>query len=162
MLLDVYAEVFVWIGNGATHEEKKKSLEAAQEFVKTDPSGRNLDDTTITVLKQGFEIPSFRQHFIAWDPELWSKGLSYEEIKALALKDGQGALDVASALKNFTDKTYDLKTLQKSAPEGVDPTKKEMYLTDDEFKKVFEMDKPAFASLPAWKQNNLKKKAKLY
>ena len=47
MILDTYAEVFVWIGLGATEEEKKESLRTAQEYIKSDPSGRDLDSTLL-------------------------------------------------------------------------------------------------------------------
>ena len=35
---------------------------------------------------------------------------------------------------------------------------KEAYLSDEDFKSVFKMDKDAFYALPVWKQRNLKKK----
>ena len=59
MILDTYAEVYVWIGKGANAEEKKKSLETAIEYIKSDPSGRTVQNTVLITLKQGFEPPSF-------------------------------------------------------------------------------------------------------
>ena len=47
MILDTYSELFVWVGRGANEVEKKESLKLAQEYIKTDPSDRDLDSTTL-------------------------------------------------------------------------------------------------------------------
>ncbi|KAM9308869.1 villin-like protein [Gastrophryne carolinensis] len=47
-------------------------------------------------------------------------------------------------------------------PDGVDPTKKEMYLSDGEFAGIFGMPKSQFYQLPKWKQQNLKKQHGLF
>lgn len=47
MMLDTYSEVFVWVGRGANELEKKEGLKTAQEYIKTDPSDRDLDSTTL-------------------------------------------------------------------------------------------------------------------
>ena len=47
MILDTYSEVYVWIGRGANEVEKKESLKAAVEYIKTDPSNRDLDSTLL-------------------------------------------------------------------------------------------------------------------
>ena len=52
MMLDTYSEVFVWIGRGANEVEKKEGLETAQEYIKTDPSDRDLDSTTLIQVKE--------------------------------------------------------------------------------------------------------------
>jgi hypothetical protein len=46
--------------------------------------------------------------------------------------------------------------------EGIDPTQKELALSDEEFEKVFGMNKELFASLPGWKKTRLKKEAMLF
>ncbi len=47
MILDTYSEVFVWIGRGANEVEKKDSLKIAQEYIMSDPSGRDPDSTLL-------------------------------------------------------------------------------------------------------------------
>ncbi len=47
MILDTFSEVFVWIGRGANEEEKKESLRTAQEYIMSDPSGRDIDSTLL-------------------------------------------------------------------------------------------------------------------
>mmetsp|Transcript_96 Transcript_96/g.162 ORF Transcript_96/g.162 Transcript_96/m.162 type:complete len:545 (+) Transcript_96:55-1689(+) len=45
---------------------------------------------------------------------------------------------------------------------GVDPSKREEYLSDDAFKAVFGMSKEEFTKLPKWKRDKLKKEHKLF
>ena len=47
MILDTYNDVFIWVGRGANEVEKKQSLTIATEYVLSDPSGRDLDSTSI-------------------------------------------------------------------------------------------------------------------
>jgi len=58
-------------------------------------------------------------------------------------------------------KTYPYEELKKR-PAGLETQHLEMYLSDEEFKTVFKMDKQAFVKLPVWKQQNLKRGAKLF
>lgn len=46
---------------------------------------------------------------------------------------------------------------QRPFPMGVDPSRRESYLTEDEFKKVFEMHRDEFYGLPKWRQAEKKK-----
>lgn len=54
MILDTYSEVYVWIGRGANDEEKKESLKIAQEYITSDPSGRDMDSTLLLQVKTMF------------------------------------------------------------------------------------------------------------
>ena len=38
----------------------------------------------------------------------------------------------------------------------------QLHLNDDEFAAIFKMDKPAFVKLPGWRQDKLKRDAKLF
>eukprot|EP00971_Amphidinium_carterae_P182521 3622403-Amphidinium_carterae.1 len=55
----------------------------------------------------------------------------------------------------------DLTDKAKPRPGGVDPARKEEYLSDEEFQTVFGMTPAAFRGLPKWKQSNLKKAKEL-
>ncbi len=165
MILDTHREVFVWIGNQANTEEKKKALETALNYVKTDTSGRKVEDTIFTTLKQGFEPPNFTGHFFGWNPAKWSGGQSYEELKKTLLSGG-GELtsSVTAELAKFAvSAKYTFAQLTgPSLPEGIDPTQKEQYLLEDEFKARFGISRAEFNALPGWKKNNARKKAGLF
>ena len=56
--------------------------------------------------------------------------------------------------KQFLDPSttkFDLKDLQAKFPEGVEPCKKEAYLTEKEFEATFKMTIEDFYSLKKWK-----------
>ena len=167
MLLDTYNEIFIWVGKGANAEEKKNAMQTAIDYIKLDTSGRTVDNTTMMVLKQGYEPPHFTGHFIAWDSEKWSKGKTYEQIKAELMAGGGSAAllgtSVQDSLSKLTQSTYTFAELTAaSLPEGIDATIKEQYLAEAEFKSILGMSKTEFNAMPKWKQSNLKKKVGLF
>lgn len=160
MILDTYYEVFVWVGKDANVEEKKKALETAIEFIKTDPGKRTEDDVCIMQIKQGREPSNFKCHFLAWDDEKWAKLRAAAE----AAGEDSGPVNVADALEDYsTNKKYAYHDLvENNVPESVDKTMKEAYLSDEDFEKHLKMSREAFAALPKWKQNQAKKACKLF
>lgn len=81
----------------------------------------------------------------------------FEEKKVETLKEGFTGLNVGNS--NF----YPYEILTKSPyPAGVDHAKREEYLGEGDFMKVFGMKKEDFSKLPLWKKSELKKKAKLF
>ncbi|XP_055624818.1 gelsolin-like isoform X2 [Toxorhynchites rutilus septentrionalis] len=81
MVLDGGDEIYVWIGNGATEEERTKSIDMAKQYIRTDPSDRNEDTVPIVVLKQGDEPRSFKRLFPVWEDAHWELQPSYESIR---------------------------------------------------------------------------------
>ncbi|NWH76624.1 VILI protein, partial [Piaya cayana] len=176
-LLDTWDQVFFWIGKGANEAEKEAAAVMVQEYLRSHPSGRDLD-TPIIVVKQGYEPPTFTGWFLAWDPLIWADRKSYEELKA-ELGDesslGQLTSDLTSRQEIFTattqllpDKleTFPLDVLVNTAaedlPRGVDPSRKEDHLSDQDFEAAFSMSRSAFSNLPVWKQQKLKKDKGLF
>lgn len=52
--------------------------------------------------------------------------------------------------------------LRDGFPDGIDKTRKEEYLGDEEFKKILGCDKDSFRALPTWKRNDKKKSIGLF
>jgi hypothetical protein len=176
MILDTFAEVYVWLGDEARPEEKTGAMETAKKYVESNPE-RKVDDTTFLVVKQGKEPPSFTMHFIAWDAGKWSGGKTYEEmcaemmasnpdpeaVKAALVQDMSkvtAALSVGGTLYPYADLAGpDWAT----KCENVDPKHKEQHLSEAEFGANFGgMTKADFNGLPKWKQSGLKKKCGLF
>ncbi|NXQ35456.1 VILI protein, partial [Alaudala cheleensis] len=165
-LLDAWDQVFLWIGKDANESEKEAAAVMAQEYLRSHPSGRDLD-TPIIVVKQGYEPPTFTGWFLAWDPLNWDDKKSYETLRAeLGDESSLGQLTsvIISKQEVFTAsttlvptklETFPLDVLVNTAaedlPRGVDPSRKE------DFQAVFGMSRSAFSSLPLWKQQKLKK-----
>ncbi|KAM4881344.1 advillin [Thomomys bottae] len=172
MLLDTWDQVFLWIGAEANAIEKERALASAQEYLHTHPSGRDTN-TPILIIKQGFEPLIFTGWFLAWDPQIWSAGKSYEQLKA-ELGDAAAIIRITADMKNATyslnsesePKYYPievlLKTVDQELPEDVDPAKKENYLSEKDFVSVFGITRGQFTALPGWKQLQLKKEKGLF
>ncbi|XP_029996795.1 supervillin isoform X2 [Sphaeramia orbicularis] len=65
---------------------------------------------------------------------------------------------VQDALAQLMKTQYPLEELlQSPLPEGVDPQHLEVYLSDQDFQTILEMKRDEYASLPSWKQIDLKK-----
>ncbi|KAM4897284.1 villin-1 [Sylvia borin] len=177
-LLDTWDQVFFWIGKGANESEKEAAAVMAQEYLRSHPSGRDLD-TPIIVVKQGYEPPTFTGWFLAWDPLNWDDKKSYETLRS-ELGDESSLEQLTSVLTSkqevvFTAsttlvpsklETFPLDVLVNTAaedlPRGVDPSRKEDHLSDEDFQAVFGMSRSAFSNLPLWKQQKLKKDKGLF
>ncbi|XP_047202715.1 advillin [Girardinichthys multiradiatus] len=167
MLLDTWDQLFLWIGKEANEVERKEAVVTSQDYLRTHPGERD-PDTPIILIKQGFEPPTFTGWFAAWDPSKWSGGKSYEELKK---ELGEDETPVVVKIEEITET---VKTFQpfppnmlvnkepNELPKGVDPSEKEKHLSDADFSSLFGMTKDNFASLPQWKQLNLKKKTGLF
>ncbi|XP_040164553.1 gelsolin-like isoform X1 [Anopheles arabiensis] len=91
MVLDGGDEIYCWIGNGATEEERSKSIDMARQYIRTDPSERSEETVPIVVLKQGAEPRSFKRLFPTWDDAFWENQMSYEAYRQQALEQNQHA-----------------------------------------------------------------------
>ncbi|KAJ8416680.1 hypothetical protein AAFF_G00325580 [Aldrovandia affinis] len=185
MLLDIWDQVFLWMGKGANNLEKEAAVTTAQEYLQTHPGGRDVN-TPIILIKQGLEPPTFIGWFHAWDPHMWSHGKCYEELKA-ELGDATNIIKITVSVGGIQSQDMKKPTLTQlqptsltpsilasfpvdqlvnrlaeDLPEGVDPTKKEEYLSNEDFALVLGMARLEFYSMPHWKQQNLKKQSGLF
>jgi len=72
MILDSGAELYVWVGNDATQEERKTALELAKAYLDKDPTDRSSNNTVIITVKQGTEPTAFTCVFPSWDKDFWN------------------------------------------------------------------------------------------
>ncbi|XP_022245088.1 villin-1-like [Limulus polyphemus] len=135
MLLDAWKTIFIWIGNRANIEEKRRAMSVAEEYLQTDPSGRD-SSTPIVKVKQGLEPPNFTGFFGVWDRSLWNKNKTYDEVKAELAEENPGVIVVRPQINGKisspdVDK-FPLEILQikdpEELPESVDPSSKEVSL----------------------------------
>jgi len=183
MILDTFTEVFVWIGSQSNDTEKKTALDVATKYNQTATDGRD-PDTPIIRLNAGGEPPLFTRHFHAWDEQYATKNIfedpyqkklsALQKEKADSFKEQEEELDkyAVTSTPNETEQkveyvsdgsgTHPLAVLQKDCPAGVDPTKKQEYLSPEDFQIAFKMTKDEFNALKDWKKVQLKKSAKLF
>lgn len=80
-------------------------------------------------------------------------------------QDGRSELSVpiAEALSQLTQKEHPLSVLlTRPLPEGCDPTRLEIYLSDADFEPALGCNRTEFERMPLWKQTNLKKERGLF
>ncbi|KAJ0023685.1 hypothetical protein NQD34_003584 [Periophthalmus magnuspinnatus] len=162
MLLDTWDQIFLWIGKDANEEERKESVPTSQEYLRTHPGDRD-PETPIVLIKQGFEPPTFTGWFAGWDPNKWSGGKTYEELKK-ELGEAAEPEDVPEEEKTYDPFPLDalLNKQPDELPEGVDPSKREKHLSDADFSELFGMTKEEYDAIPQWKQLKLKKEKGLF
>jgi len=161
--LDTYTEMYVWVGDKSNETEKKMAFQTAIEYVENAEDGRSKDTAIIKVIA-GHEPKLFTCHFLGWDPIRAAAKEDPAEAKLRAAKGVQASpssvRQAASVYSN--DRKHPIADLQKGVPEGVDPSRKEDYLSDADFETVFKMKRDAFAKMPAWKKDNLKKSTNMF
>lgn len=165
MMLDVFTEVYVWVGREASREEKDLALTTAMDYIKNAPDGRSAD-TPVFRVSSGFEPPNFTQWFLGWDASKTKAAGEDPYLKALAAKGGAvgkgGLASVSKSMVGYakpSDKFYSLDALKNNTGlDNVDPKNKELYLSDSDFQAAFGMGKAEFAASPGWKQAAAKKK----
>uniref|UniRef100_A0A8C6USM8 Advillin n=1 Tax=Neogobius melanostomus TaxID=47308 RepID=A0A8C6USM8_9GOBI len=143
--------VFLWIGKEANEEERKEAVVTSQEYLRTHPGDRDPD--TPLYSSTGFRTPTFTGWFMAWDPNKWSDGMTYEEMKK---ELGEEAEPIVITQDNQQD---ELPRKVTSIVSFVFPQK---HLSDSDFSEVFGMAKQDYFSLPQWKQSKLKKDKGLF
>uniref|UniRef100_A0A8C7S882 Scinderin n=1 Tax=Oncorhynchus mykiss TaxID=8022 RepID=A0A8C7S882_ONCMY len=84
MLLDVWDQVFIWIGKDANEVEKTESVKSAKTYIETDPGVRDKR-TAIVMVKQGHEPPTFTGWFLGWDTARWDSHTVARTMKTLQI-----------------------------------------------------------------------------
>lgn len=151
MMVDARFSVFVWIGRKSHPAEQRFSFETALEYAahaeRTD-SSRPRNGAVLRVL-EGEEPASFTSLFHGWET---NRVLQYDA----------GLLPVSAALKEYTRRYSYEELVNKRFPQGIDESALETYLEDAEFQSLFKMTREAFAKLPLWQRQNMKRDLKLW
>jgi len=136
-------------------EERRCAFETVLDYCRLK---REKNPPKAYLVSAGLEPLSFTCLFPNWVPD--------EHVTEINAQDGSSQGEIQSiekVLERLKRTTYSLEELQeRPTPEGVDPSKLESYLNDDDFQDVMEMTKADFYALPSWKQNQLRKKNGLF
>ncbi|ENN79901.1 hypothetical protein HUJ04_003671 [Dendroctonus ponderosae] len=78
MLLDVPQEntIFVWVGEGADAEEKRRSSELVENYQRQ----HHREGTAVKFVHQGEEDDEFKAHFSSWNPQLWENEVDVRQL----------------------------------------------------------------------------------
>ncbi|CRK99352.1 CLUMA_CG012656, isoform A, partial [Clunio marinus] len=171
-LLDAGSIIYVWLGNLVDSGQKQTSWIVALHLISIHPIPRNVT-VPIAVIKQSYEPITFTGFFDNWDPKLFELYKGFEKLRIHM--NLPGTYPVPSPRKTNTDdfavnefdkhQKYPLEMLRGdplNLPTYINPSRKEIHLTHDDFVSVFKMDYFEFESLPKWRQTQLKKEHKLF
>ncbi|XP_062264648.1 supervillin isoform X3 [Platichthys flesus] len=129
------------------HDERKCAMQTALQYCKEMNPRR---PPQAYLILEGSEPLTFTNIFPHWGRSLGpsTQGDS-GRVKLTVVQD---------ALAQLMKTQYPLEELLRSPlPEGVDPQQLEVYLSDQDFQTILEMKRDEYASLPSWKQIDLKK-----
>jgi hypothetical protein len=167
MILDTYNTVYVWIGTQANEQEKREAHPVAHNFIRSmsEQDGRDTE-TPIISFSAGREPADFKSYFLAWDEDYMKKKIFLDpyEAKLQKLKAEKASkMDTETEeVKSSTPTPPPPESFKPPSNDGVDPAKREFYLSDKEFQETFNMSKDEFYQLKKWRQVELKKKNGLF
>nr|XP_040046061.1 supervillin isoform X3 [Gasterosteus aculeatus aculeatus] len=158
-LLDNRLEVYLWQrgepeqtqGSDSAlscwHDERRCAMETVLQYCKEMNPRR---PPQAYLIFEGLEPLTFTNVFPRWERSLRPHTPGDAERAKLTL--------VQDALAQLTKTQYAVEELLlRPLPEGVDPQRLEVYLSDQDFQTILQMKRDEYASLPNWKQIDLKK-----
>ncbi|XP_046807051.1 uncharacterized protein LOC111675850 isoform X5 [Lucilia cuprina] len=140
--------------------ERRAALETAVSYWRAkfgDNEEKQFHGIKGYVVWAGLESTNFKALFPEWSVR--------EDVKEINLQDGRTdePLPIVDVLQQLTQTEYPLDVLkERPLPEGVDPTRLELYLNDEDFVKALGITRTEFEQMPLWKQTNLKKEKGLF
>lgn len=169
MVLDTFSTIYMWVGLKSNETERRNVVKKVDAYLANLTDGRSPDLVQLVTIEPGSEPLGFRAYFSEWEDSVvdeWFLPDPYQAkldaIEAAKKAAYEAKTGTKTEYVDPTAKVYDLKTLQTTFPEGVDPAKKEQYLSNADFEATFGMSKEAFYQLKLWKQKDLKKAKNLF
>ncbi|XP_039566896.1 supervillin isoform X14 [Passer montanus] len=166
-LVDNHHEVYLWQGwwpvenkiTGSARIRWATDRKCAMETVLRYCKGKNVKKPPKSYLiHAGLEPLTFTNMFPSWEHR--------EDIAEITEMDADVSnqiILVEDVLAKLCKTVYPLADLlARPLPEGVDPLKLEIYLSDQDFEVALEMTREEYNALPSWKQVNLKKAKGLF
>ncbi|XP_045714101.1 supervillin isoform X16 [Phyllostomus hastatus] len=167
-LVDNHHEVYLWQGwwpienkiTGSARIRWASDRKSAMETVLQYCRGKSIKKPPPKsyLIHAGLEPLTFTNMFPSWEHR--------EDIAEITETDTEVSNQITlveDVLAKLCKTIYPLADLlARPLPEGVDPLKLEIYLTDEDFEVALDMTREEYSALPAWKQVNLKKAKGLF
>ncbi|XP_075953956.1 supervillin [Anarhichas minor] len=166
-LVDNFHEVYLWQGwwpqdsesTGSARirwdSDRKCAMETVLQYCKEKNEKKPQKSYLIHA---GLEPLTFTNMFPSWDYR--------EDVAEITEREAEVChqiILVEDVLARLCQNAFPLAQLQaRPLPEGVDPLRLEIYLSDQDFEKALEMTREEYEGLPGWKQVNLKKAKGLF
>lgn len=163
-VLDCFSKMYIWIGPKSNKFEYAGAHKKTQQYIKDILDNRVKESVEIVDVHAGCEPPMFKVQFQKWSDSYAEHHWKTETPKAQQkTEESKGSNnEFEGFLDPATHKFAYSELVGQQWPEGVKHTKKEAYLSDQEFEVVFKMPRAKFITLKEWKQTDLKKPVKLF
>ncbi|XP_029380725.1 supervillin-like [Echeneis naucrates] len=166
-LVDNFHEVYLWQGwwpqdsesTGSARirwdADRKCAMETVLQYCKEKNEKKPQKSYLIHA---GLEPLTFTNMFPSWEHR--------EDVAEITEREAEVCnqiILVEDVLARLCQKAFPLAQLQaRPLPEGVDPLRLEVYLSDQDFESALEMKREEYERLPGWKQVNIKKAKGLF
>lgn len=153
--------MYVWIGRAASPALKKFILETCVDYSQVSKPKEQL------VVNENYEPKELTIQFQSWSTQTTAYKSRKSAAKGEEPKNAAKIITVEAQLEILKPKIYAYSVLtdglaKGTLPEGVDSTVLETYLSDEEFEKVFKMNRQAWIKVAAWQKTKKKKEALLF
>ncbi|KAM4028587.1 villin-1-like isoform 2-T2 [Anomaloglossus baeobatrachus] len=153
-----------------SYEDMKKNLGEVSGIsqISVDLQNTNLNSTNKVVApakteNNNVKVPTYQSHSNGGLPQSNSNHANTNGNQAAPSQKLPTVEILAPSSGNKVfEKNLLINKIAEDLPDGVDPSKKEMYLSDADFANIFGMPKAQFYQLPKWKQQNIKKQYGLF
>uniref|UniRef100_G3Q0E8 HP domain-containing protein n=1 Tax=Gasterosteus aculeatus aculeatus TaxID=481459 RepID=G3Q0E8_GASAC len=166
-LVDNFHEVYLWQGwwpqdgesTGSARmrwdSDRKCAMETVLQYCKEKNEKKPQKSYLVHA---GLEPLTFTNMFPSWEHR--------EDVAEITEREAEVCnqiILVEDVLARLCQNTFPLAQLQaRPLPEGVDPLRLEIYLSDQDFEEALELTREEYEGLPGWKQVNLKKAKGLF
>ncbi|VVC37081.1 ADF-H/Gelsolin-like domain,Villin/Gelsolin,Villin headpiece,Gelsolin-like [Cinara cedri] len=138
--------------------ERRAAMQTALDYWKRKYGDADDDDPKAYLVWAGLEPHQFTNYFPEW--------CGRNDIAEINIKHGHKPgemLNVEIELARVTQESYPAdQLLQRPLPDGVDPTRLELYLSPASFEGLLDMSKNEFLQLPKWKRTKIKQSVGLF
>lgn len=129
-------------------------MDAVVEYMRRIGDGRTIDPNNIYCVQMKEEPLMFSCHFLGWE--------FADQPDSTDSAGMRGRAATLSQVRAEMTRKIPYEELRKRPPPpGLDMTRLESYLTDEEFEAVFNMRRAQFAKLPEWARLNKKREVNL-
>lgn len=159
MLLDSFSEIFVWVGKSSSENAKQLALDYAARYI----AMNSFEGVSVVVVPSGAEPALFTNHFKSWDANFSRNFVSpYQskaDLQAAAIKK---AAEGPKRLRANTEDLVPYEELKNKFHENIPPDRKEEYIDDETFERLFAMSREEFYKLARWRRDAKKKTVGLF
>eukprot|EP01088_Endostelium_zonatum_P013674 TRINITY_DN2842_c0_g1_i4.p1 TRINITY_DN2842_c0_g1~~TRINITY_DN2842_c0_g1_i4.p1 ORF type:complete len:401 (-),score=143.75 TRINITY_DN2842_c0_g1_i4:33-1235(-) len=168
-----FGVLYLWIGELAHEKEVQMGIDFAVQYADLIESQKPNEKIEVKVVKKGNETEEFIGLFFGWDLKS-EKGVGGRKEEKEGKRDSKGRWEFGSekelgvqdgreVMRMFGKKYKYEELVRKEYVSGLDVSRLEMYLEDDDFEKVFRMTRDEWENnVPEWKKMKMRKETRLF